>query len=68
MRLSNKKGFTIIELLVSLAIVAILLSIAFTSLSGIRQKSRDAKRMSGVREIKKRFLYTRIKIINFRQA
>ena len=53
MRLSNKNGFTIIELLVSLAIIAMLFSITFTLLSGIRQKSRDARRMSDVREIKK---------------
>ena len=53
MKLSNKKGFTIVELLVSLAIIAMLFSITFTLLSGIRQKSRDARRMSDVREIKK---------------
>ncbi len=49
----NKHGFTILELLVSMAIIAILTAVTLATISGIKQKSRDDKRLSDMREIVK---------------
>lgn len=48
-----KRGFTIIELLVVVAIIAVLSAVILVSFSDARLKSRDAKRLSDMREIKK---------------
>ncbi|MBI5732077.1 MAG: type II secretion system protein [Candidatus Magasanikbacteria bacterium] len=46
-----KKGFTLIELLVVIAIIALLSTLAVVALSSARQKSRDAKRLSDLKQV-----------------
>ena len=41
-----KKGFTIIELLVSIVVIGILVTIMIVSYNGIQQRSRDSQRGS----------------------
>jgi prepilin-type N-terminal cleavage/methylation domain-containing protein len=53
MKTSKRKGFTIIELLVSIAIIGMLFSVVMASLGGLKEKSRDSRRMSDVKEISK---------------
>jgi type II secretion system protein G len=48
----NKRGFTIIELLVSIVVIGILVTIMIISYSGIQQRSRDSQRASDVTKIK----------------
>lgn len=47
----TRKGFTLIELLVVIAIIALLSTLAVVALGSARQKSRDAKRLSDVKQI-----------------
>ncbi|MFH1713569.1 MAG: type II secretion system protein, partial [Patescibacteria group bacterium] len=47
----KQKGFTLIELLVVIAIIGMLSSIVLVSLNPARQKSRDAKRLSDMKQI-----------------
>ncbi len=47
----TKRGFTLIELLVVIAIIGILSSVVLASLNDARQKSRDAKRISDIKQI-----------------
>ncbi len=47
----KQEGFTLIELLVVIAIIGILSSVVLASLNSARQKSRDARRISDVKQI-----------------
>ncbi|HLP86367.1 MAG TPA: prepilin-type N-terminal cleavage/methylation domain-containing protein [Candidatus Paceibacterota bacterium] len=47
----NNKGFTLMELLVVVAIIGILSSIVLASLNAARSKSRDAIRRSNLRQL-----------------
>lgn len=47
----KNKGFTLIELLVVIAIIGLLSSVVLSSLNSARAKSRDAKRLSDMRQM-----------------
>ena len=47
----NKKGFTLIELLVVISIIGVLSTLAVVSLNNARQKARDAKRVSDIKQV-----------------
>jgi prepilin-type N-terminal cleavage/methylation domain-containing protein len=47
----KNKGFTLIELLVVIAIIGILSSVVLASLNTARTKSRDAKRISDIKQL-----------------
>lgn len=47
----TKSGFTLIELLVVIAIIGVLASIVLASLNTARRKSRDARRISDIKQI-----------------
>ncbi len=46
----NQKGFTLVELLVTVGIIGILATIIVASLSGTRGRARDAQRISDVKQ------------------
>lgn len=47
----NNQGFTLIELLVVIAIIGLLSTLAVVALNSARMKSRDARRLSDVKQI-----------------
>lgn len=49
--LNSPRGFTILELIVSLAIIGLLLAVAINGLAVSRQKARDAKRVDEIKQI-----------------
>lgn len=51
MKLNFNKGFTLIELMVVVVIIAVLTSIVMASFSQAKAKSRDAKRISDLAQI-----------------
>ena len=48
---NTKKGFTLIEILIVVAIIAILASVVLIGLGPTQQKGRDARRLSDLREL-----------------
>lgn len=49
--MNNKKGFTLIELLVVIAIIGLLSTLAVVALNNARIKSRDARRVSDIKQV-----------------
>lgn len=49
--MKKQKGFTLIELLVVIAIIGLLSTLAVVALNNARQKSRDARRVSDIKQI-----------------
>jgi general secretion pathway protein G len=49
--MKNKKGFTLIELLVVIAIIGLLSTLAVVALNNARVKSRDARRVSDIKQV-----------------
>lgn len=49
--LSGVTGFTLIELLVVIAIIGLLATLAVVALNNARSKSRDAKRVSDIKQV-----------------
>ncbi|MCX6703024.1 MAG: prepilin-type N-terminal cleavage/methylation domain-containing protein [Candidatus Wolfebacteria bacterium] len=47
----SSRGFTLIEILVVVAIIAVLASIVIVGLSGFRSRGRDARRVSDLRTV-----------------
>lgn len=47
----KNKGFTLVELLTVIAIIGIMTAVVYPSLSGIRAKSRDTRRLSDLGQI-----------------
>jgi prepilin-type N-terminal cleavage/methylation domain-containing protein len=49
--MKNKKGFTLVELLVVIAIIGIVIVFAAVAVNSARSKTRDATRLSSVRQM-----------------
>ncbi|MEX2411133.1 MAG: type II secretion system protein [Candidatus Paceibacterota bacterium] len=50
-KLNSQKGFTLIEMLVVVAIIGLLSSVVVVGLSGAREQARDARRVAETREV-----------------
>ena len=54
----KKKGFTLLELLIVIAIIGIIAAIAIVSFGSIRGKARDAKRKAEIVQIGKLLVFS----------
>ena len=52
MLIKNKKGFTLIELIVVIGIFALIANVALVSLSKAKRESRDTKRLSDIAQLR----------------
>ena len=57
--MKSKSGFTLIELLVVIAIIGILSAVVLTSLNSSRDRARDAKAISDVKQVALAYELTR---------
>jgi len=48
----KKTGYTLIEILVAISIIAVLTAVGVTSFTSVNKKSRDAKRKSDIEQIR----------------
>jgi len=48
----RKNGFTLVELLVTMTVIAILMGLAFVSFSGTKKTARDGKRKADLEQIR----------------
>lgn len=49
--MKNKKGFTLIEILIVISIIGLLASVVLVNLGGFRAKGRDARRIADLRTL-----------------
>lgn len=49
--LQQRKGFTLVEMLIVIAIIAILASVALVSVQGVRSTANDTKRISDLNKV-----------------
>src|SRR5690606_16673754 len=52
-RLQSKAGFTIVELLIVIVVIAILAAISIVAYSGIQTRARDSQRRSDLAQVRK---------------
>tara|TARA_R100000655_G_scaffold88508_1_gene128816 strand:- start:889 stop:1428 length:540 start_codon:yes stop_codon:yes gene_type:complete len=57
----KKRGFTIVELLIVIVVIAILASISIVAYNGIQQRARDSERKSNISTLAKAFELYHIK-------
>ena len=50
-QIQKNKGFTLVELLITVAIIGILSAVVLTSMSGARNKAKDGRRISDIKQI-----------------
>lgn len=53
LKFRNKKGFTLVELLIVISIIGFLVSMAMYAFNSAKMESRDAQRLAGLRAIEK---------------
>ena len=55
-KLNRQQGFTIVELLIVIVVIAILAAISIVAYNGIQQRGRDAQRVSDLKTVYKAIL------------